>query len=46
MLKKYNMKNTINKVYDNINKQEFKKCERIQREIKESVFYNDGLILI
>jgi hypothetical protein len=41
------MKNKIitNKDIQKENKQAFKKCEQVQQEIKEQVFYNDGLII-
>ena len=42
------MKNKIitNKKLEKQNKQAFKKCEQVQQDIKEQIFYNDGLIII
>jgi len=41
------MKNKIitNKKLEKQNRQAFKKCVQVQQEIKEQVFYNDGLII-
>ena len=35
-----------NNFYEYRNKVEEKKCEQLQEEIKESIFYDDNLILL
>jgi len=40
------MNNTINNLYDIIEAKECAKCDLIRQEIKEQIFYDDGLIIL
>ena len=41
-----NNNNNNNNFFEINNKQAFKECEMIQQEIKESIFYDDWLIIL